>query len=156
MKDINWTTIEHYHEDKSSDWFWILGIITIAIAILSIYFGNILFAIVILLAAFTMILHVHTEHPEIDVSVYKKGVKINRTLYPWSTLESFWIEEEEEFDHIPNQILIKSQKALLPLVIIPMPEEVDPEELRNYMLTYIDEEEMKEPFSHRLMEFLGF
>ena len=156
MKDIKWKTMEHTHDEKSSDWFWLLGIITIAIAILSVYFGNILFAIVILLGAFTMILHVHTEHEEIDVEVNKKGVRINNTRYPYSTLESFWIEEEEENDDIPNQILIKSQKVLLPLIIIPMTEDVDPEELRDYMLTYIDEEEIDEPISHRLMEFLGF
>ena len=50
MKNINWKTIEHNHQEKSSDWYWILGIIAIATAVLSIYFGNILFAIVILLS----------------------------------------------------------------------------------------------------------
>jgi hypothetical protein len=157
MKEINWKTIEHHHEtEKSSDWFWILGIIALGSAILSVFFGNILFAIVILLAAFTMILHVHTDHEEIDVSVYKKGVRINKTLYPWTTLDSFWIVEDDDMENIPNQILIKSQKPLLPLIIIPMPDEVDPEELKDYMLGYIDEEEITEPLSHRLMEYLGF
>lgn len=156
MNEINWKTIEHYHEEKSSDWYWILGIITIASAILSIYFGNILFAIVILLSAFTMILHLQSEHSEIEVSVNKKGIRINNTLYPHTTLESFWIEEEEEIENIPNQIIIKSQKTLVPLIIIPMPDEVDPDELREYLLNYLDEEELDEPFSHRLMEFLGF
>jgi len=156
MKDINWKTIEHHHEDKSSDWYWILGIIAITTAILAVYVGNILFAIVILLAAFTMILHVHTDHAEIDVYINKKGIRINQTLYPYSTLESFWIDEEEEFDHIPNQLLIKSAKTLVPLIIIPITSNIDIEELKDYLLTYIDEEEMEEPFSNRLMEFLGF
>ena len=156
MREFNWKTKEHAHYEKSNDWFWLLGIITVAIAVLSVYFGNILFAVVVLLAAFTMILHVHTEHEDIDVSINKKGIRINKVIYPWSTLESFWIDVDDEFDHIENQLLVKSQKKMVPLIIIPMTSDIDVEDLKDFMLIFIDEEEMKEPFSHRLMEFLGF
>ena len=156
MKDLEWKTIEHHHEEKSSDWFWILGIISLATAILAVYFGNILFAIVILLSTFTIVLFIHTKHQEIDVSINKKGIRIDKILYPYTNLESFWIDEEEEFDHVQTQLLVKSQKVLQPLIIIPIPDEVDLEDLKNYLLSYIDEEEMKEPFFNHLMEFLGF
>lgn len=156
MKEMTWKTIEHHHGEKSSDWYWVLGIVAMTLAVLSIYFGNILFAIVVLLGAFTMILHLHTGHQEIEVSVNKKGIRINKTVYPYSTLESFWVEEEDEIEHIQNQLLIKSQKSLVPLIIIPISDDIDTDELKDYLLTYIDEEEMREPFSNKLMEFLGF
>ena len=48
---IAWEAPEYYHTDKTADWFWTLGIITVTIVIVSLLLGNILFAIFVLIAA---------------------------------------------------------------------------------------------------------
>lgn len=155
IPEISWTTLEHHHNhEKSNDWYWMLGIVAVALAILFIYFGDYLFSLVILLGAFTMVLYSQKEHEYISISLGNKGILINETLYPYRSLESFWVEDEieGEIDHL----LLRSKKTLMPLIIIPLAEDLDPELITNYLLQYLDEEELEESFGHRLMEYLGF
>lgn len=153
-KKISWETLDHIKEDNTSDWFWIVGIIAIAIAVLAIFFNNILFALVILLSAFASFMLANTPAKIIQCEVSRKGIQIEKILYPFSSLESFWVIDEDGYDR--DRILIKSKKMFVPLLIIPLGESVDPEEIRDYLLEYLDEEEMYEPFFQRLMSVLGF
>ena len=57
QSQLEWRAFEHEHIHKSSDWFWALGIIAIAGAVTAIIFNNILFAIIILVGAFTLSVH---------------------------------------------------------------------------------------------------
>jgi len=78
---------------------------------------------------------------------------VGETLYPYSTLESFWVIDEE----INDRILIRSQKVFMPFLILPYEStEINPDDIRDYLLDYIDEEELEEPLSQILMERLGF
>ena len=43
VEGISWEAPEHRHTDKSSDWYWALGIIAIAAAAAALVFGNTLF-----------------------------------------------------------------------------------------------------------------
>ena len=74
-------------------------------------------------------------------------------MYPFTTLQSFWVIDEE----INDRIVIRSQKMLMPYLIIPFDStKTDPDEIRDYLLEYLDEEEMQEPFLQQVMERLGF
>ena len=44
----------------------------------------------------------------------------------------------------------------MPLIIVPLGGEADPEEVREYLLEYLNEEEMEENASQRFLESLGF
>ena len=153
-KKINWETVDHIKEEKSSDWFWIVGIIAVAAAVLAIFFNNILFALLILLSAFASFMLANTPQRYITCEINRKGVQVEDILYPYSSLESFYVIDEDGYDR--DRILIKSKKMLIPLIIIPLGETVDPEEIRDYLLEYMDEEEMYEPLSQRIMTMLGF
>lgn len=153
-ENLSWETLEHSHQEHSSDWFWGIGIVAIGIAVLSIYFGNILFAVVILLAAFTSVLYAHAEPREIKVRLDKKGLRVDNSLFPYTTLEAFWVEDVEE--HGKDQLIVRSRKVLVPYIIIPIPESVKPAEVQDFLLNYLPEEEMEEPLSHKIMETLGF
>lgn len=155
IPEISWRTLEHHHNhDKSQDWYWTLGIITVALVILLMYFGDYLFGVVVLLGAFTMILYSQKEHEEISVSLGTRGVLIDETLFPYKTLESFWVEDEIEGE--VNHLILKSKKTIMPHVIIPLADDLDPDLITEYLLQYLDEEELEESLAHRLMEYLGF
>lgn len=150
---IQWQAHEYEYIEKDTNWFWAVGIITAALALVAILVGNILFALVILLAGFTLSLHAARKPDIVNFEINPKGVKVDATLYPFSTLESFWVDELNE---INPKIIFKSEKPFMPVIILPMPAETDPEDIREYLRYYLEEEEMYEPLSHKLMEYLGF
>ena len=150
---ISWQQHEHAHNEKTVDWFWIVGIIALGGIILSVYFKNFLFAIIILL--FTAISFILVSKPPrlLLFEITRKGIRAGHVLYPYSLLESFWVEDTEYND----KIIFKSKKPLSPFIIFPFDStKTDPEMLRDYLLDYLDEEELEEPFHQILMEWFGF
>jgi hypothetical protein len=152
VRAVSWEAPEHRHIEKSSDWYWALGIIALAAAGASMIFGDVLFGIVILLAASTMILVAHRKPKQMLFEVSARGVRIGDELYPYPGLESFSIDEECQ--HGP-QLILKSKHFFMPLLIIPVPEEyVD--DIEDIVSPRLAEDHLHEPLSHRLLEFFGF
>lgn len=152
-KAIEWRGLEHSHSERSHDWFWAIGILAVGIAILSIYFGNMLLALVILLSAFASILHAHTEPKSVTFKIGRRGIQVGTTLYPYSSLDSFWVIDEE----VNDRILFRSRKVFMPYLIVPFDStKTDPEQIRDFLLDYLDEEELEEPLSQKILEFFGF
>ncbi len=149
---VYWEAPEHTHIEKTSDWYWVLGIIAIAGSVTSIILGNVLLGILIPLAAVVMVL-VSARHPRIiPFEVSLRGVRVADTLFPYATLESYYLDEE---NHIDPQLILKSKKLLAPLQVIPIPEEYITE-IERLVSSKLPEEHLEEPFAHRLLEYLGF
>ena len=152
LRAVTWEAPEHHHIEKSSDWFWILGILAVAASIVAILFGNILFGIVILLCAAAMTLVAMQEPNVIPFAVTVRGVRVGPDLYPYSTLESFFIDEEHP---LGPQLLVKSERYFMPLIIMPIPEDhID--DIESIIETRLPEEHLEEPLAHKILEFFGF
>lgn len=149
---ISWEAAEHLHIEKRSDWYWALGIIAFVGATIAIIFGNILFAIVIVLGAVVMAVVSMREPAVIPFALTPRGMRVDDRLYPYATLESFCIDEESPYG---PQLLLKSRGMLSPLVIIPLPDEAV-EEIDDILAERLPEEHLEESLAHRLLEFLGF
>ncbi len=149
---LEWDAPEYLHEEKSSDWYWSLGIIAASVAFLCILFNNLLFAVFIILAAFAAGMHAARPPRLIDVRVAPRGILSHNVLYTFDSLESFWIEEREN----DPRLLIKSKKLLMPLIVVPISPHVDLDEIRDYLLTFLPEVEHHESLGHRLLEYFGF
>jgi hypothetical protein len=153
VRSVYWEAPEHTHIEKTSDWYWILGIVAIAGSVVSIIVdNNVLFSIVILLGAMAMIIASHRTPRIIAFEVSTRGIRIGKDLYPYSTLESFCIDEENSSG---PQLLVKSKKLFVPLLILPIPDEYL-HEVENMLISRLHEEHMEEPIAHKLLEFLGF
>jgi hypothetical protein len=83
----------------------------------------------------------------------ERGVRIGSKLYPYLTLKSFWVEDLHDF--LAPKLLITSQKPMTPHIAIPLPETIDSQEVRRYLLPHLAEEEQHESFAHHLSEMLG-
>lgn len=153
-KTISWQAHEYFHQEKSNDWYWGLGIIAITAAVLAIVFGNTLFALVIVLFAFIAGMQAHREPKLINFELSNRGVIINHVLYPYSTLESFWIAEQHLNKPDPK-VLIKSKRPMMSFIHLPV-ENVDIEEVRDFLLIYLKEEELEEPLLEKVLEYFGF
>jgi len=148
---ISWDAPEHLHIEKTNDWYWSVGIITITAASLAIIFNNFVFGILILVAAFALVVHAAKKPKMVRCEINDRGIVLDDILYPFLTLESFWIDAHEQ----PSKILVKSHKTFMPFIVIYI-EEVDPEHVREILLNYIAETEHQEPFSLKLLEKFGF
>lgn len=148
---LHWQTSEYEEKERHPDWFWSVGILTVAIAATSIILNNVLFALIILLGGFSLTIYAIRKPKKIDVALNEKGVLLDKLFYPYYTLESFWIEEHETHP----RILIKSQKLLMPYLVINI-EEVEPEKVRKYLVRHIHEVFHSESIFHRILERLGF
>ncbi len=148
---ISWTAPEHHYVEKNNDWYWAVGIITITAATLAFIFGNPIFGILILVSSFALVVHAAKQPKEIKCEINDRGIILNNILYPFLTLESFWIDAQDP----QPKILLKSLKTFMPYIIVHI-EEVDPEEVRDILLNYIAETEHREPLSQKLLERFGF
>jgi hypothetical protein len=152
QEPIRWKAFEYEYREKSPDWFWAFGIIAITAAIASIILSNFLLAVLIVIG--TLVLAIHSvRHPDlVSFEINVRGIKIDKNLYPYTSLESFWIEEKTD----SYKLIIKSEKTLLPYLVLPLTEELESDALRSFLQEHLHEEELEEPFTHKLLDTLGF
>jgi hypothetical protein len=148
---ISWRAPEHHYVEKTNDWYWAVGIIAGTMAALAFIFGNVIFGIFIIVATFTLLLHSSKRPRIIECSINDRGVVVDDILYPFLSLESFWIDAHQR----PAQILIKSQKFFMPYIVVHI-DEINPESVRTVLLKYIAETEHSEPITQKLLERVGF
>lgn len=147
---VEWITIEHAYYEKSNDWFWIVGIIGITAALLAIILGNLLFAVLIVIAAATVIIRGGKIPNLILIKLGPSGVRIGEKLYPYQSFKSFSIDEEDE---LPILTLVPKGFAITQLRF-PI-EEVDLETVRDYLLDHLDESYHEHSFAESIAHYLG-
>jgi flagellar motor component MotA len=148
---ISWDAPEHIHTEKNNDWYWAVGIITITATVLAFIFENIIFGIFIIVASFALVTHAAKKPRTIHYEINDRGIVVDNILFPFLSLDSFWIDAHEE----PPKILIKSHKTFMPYIAIYI-EGVDREKVRDTLLNYIAETEHREPLTQKLLEKFGF
>lgn len=148
---ITWQAPEYFHYQRSNDWFWAVGIITICISILSFIYDNALFGILVLLAAAILIFYTLREPEMVSYEINTRGIKINKELHPYITIESYWLEVR----HGEPKLILKSKRNVLPFIVIPVHED-SVDDIDNVLNNFLEEKELQEPSSHKVMEYLGF
>ena len=149
---IEWDAHEYEHKERGQDWFWAVGIITVALAIATIIFGNIIFGILIIISAVALSLFANRPPETLHIIIDEQGITRGKIRYLYPSLHSFWIDTE----HPHMKIILRSEKLLMPLIIIPLGEEVDPERLNRILSKYLTEEFQSLPIVENILEYLGF
>ena len=148
---LTWQAPEYHHYKRSPDWFWAVGIIVVCITILAFVYNNALFGILILLSSAILVFFTLREPDIVEYEINNRGIVIGKDLHPYISIESFWIETR----HGQPKIILKSKKSMTPLLAIPLHEE-SVDEVFNVLNDFLEEKELQEPFSHKIMEYLGF
>lgn len=148
---VIWETFPHVHFEKGGDWYWILGILALALAIAAFFFGNFLLALLILVGAFTIAL-VAAKQPEvIECAVTARGVRIGSDIHTYASLAAYAIDDTH---YAGPHLLLRSKKLYSPVIVVPIPEEyVD--EIEDILIERLAEEDLEEPLVHRLMDIFG-
>lgn len=148
-----WHAPTHEGTPRSADWFWALGIIAIAGAVLAIIFGNILFAVIIIIGAGILGMLALREPRDCEIELNDSGIRIDSSLYPYRSLTSYWVAEEE--GRVPH-LIVSTSSLLNPQLVLPIPEEAGAQRVRDHLHKHIKEVEQYESFFSRLGEMLGF
>lgn len=152
LKSITWEAPEHHHTEKSPEWFAIVGILTLAAAAAAYTVGNVLFAVLLVLIGLVMSLATLRTPDVIPYAVTSRGVRVDERLYPYTTLESYYIDDE---DPKGPQLLLRGERLIMPLIVIPLPEE-EADEIEDLIAMKLPEEHLEESFFAKLLEFVGF
>lgn len=152
-RSVTWEALAHSHAPKGSDWFWVLGIISLSASVASFFFGNFLLAILIILSGAIFALIANREPQIVAYAVTSRGLRVGDTLYPYSTLEAYYINDEDP-ERGP-QLLARSERMFMHLIVIPLPEDyVD--EVEHILAERLPEEYIEEPFATKVLEIFGF
>lgn len=152
LRGIEWEALEHHHEPKSNDWFWVLGVIAVSAAVAAIVLSNILLALVILIGAAIMAILAKRPPKMVTYAITQRGVRIDNSFYPFTTLEHYYIDIHPV---IGPQLLLQSQKMLMPLLILPLPED-DVDAIEAIIAERLPEKHLEEPLVNVILEFFGF
>jgi len=148
---LRWSAFEHEHVPRGRDWYLALGIVAVSAAITSILFHDVLFAVLILIAAGTLAMLANVPPEIVRFEISDRGIRAGDTMHRFEEVISFWVEEEGRERPL---LLVDTTKFMSPNLIIPL-ENIDPHTVREFLRQYTEEVPMKEPLAHKILEFFG-
>jgi hypothetical protein len=149
---FSWQGHEYSFEEHGPDWYWALGIITIAATLTAILFSNMLLALVILAGGATVGLQAAKHRKTHLFSVYENGIAIDDNLYLFEDMRDFGILEYVD-PSLPPALSIKTNHILAPHLLIPIPD-YDPEQIYEYVSNHLPEGMHEETPLDRVVSFL--
>ena len=148
---LEWSALEYEEKERSTDWFWALGIIVVTSSVASIIYGNYFFAALLLISGVLLGFFAVKKPDLVSYELNNHGLKIRNHLYLYENIKSFWVQIGTK-----PTLFIKSERVFMPTISIPI-EDDKAEDIRSIMLfKNVSEEEMKEHPSSKIMESLGF
>ncbi len=147
-----WEGKEYAFEEHGADWYWALGIITIAAVLTAILFSNILLALVIVAGALTIGLQAAKHKKTHRFSVYDTGVAIDDNMYFYADMRDFAILEYID-PTLPPALSIKTNHILAPHLLIPI-HDYEPEDVYEYISNHLPEGMHEENPLDRVTSFL--
>ncbi len=151
MENLTWSALEYEEKERSNDWFWALGIIVVSSSIAAIIYGNYFFAALLLISGLLLGFFAIKKPDVIYYELNQKGLKIGSQIYPYENIKSFWVQTE-----MKPTLFIKSERMFMPMISIPIENNIAPDIHAILTTKNVPEEEMKEHTSLKIMESLGF
>jgi hypothetical protein len=149
---FEWQGRGYASEEKSADWYWALGIIAIAGIIAAVLFSDILFAVVIAVAAVTIALYT-AKRPRIHrFAIYDRGIQIDDSLYSYDNMIDFSVLEYLD-ESLPPALSVKTRSLFAPHLLIPIIG-YDPELVYDYVAGHLPEGKHDESFFDRMADML--
>ena len=146
---ITWETLEYEYKKRGVDWYWAVATIALVLVVISIVMKNYFFAVLVVVATFSIYMFAVRHPMRIRVSIERDGVRIGNEFHPFGTLRAFWIESKNGRE----KLLLESSKTFSPLLVVTI-EGVPGEIIREALAERIPETEIHEPFIHALMQHI--
>lgn len=157
MNEIfTWRTKEFENFKKTNDWFWWVGLLSIAGAGIAFWTGSVSFGIFILISGFALILFGNVSHPEHSILITEEGLMIDQSKFLWKDVLGFSIIDDPK-DSFGKKVLFETNRAVANKISLPINRSVvNPDALRKFLAQHIEEKEIKESLSKSLAEKIRF
>lgn len=149
---FSWEAPQYDERPKGADWYWIAGILAVAGIVLSIIARNYLLAVLLALGIVLIFYYASRTPHVVTIKLTQKGLVIDGMLYRYKNIISFWVYETPEQSH---RMILHVDRQYLPYFTIPVPKNVDHDELRMFMKRYTAEVEKREPTLDAIMRHVG-
>ncbi len=151
LKAITWEAPEHSHTEKGGDWFFAFTVIFVALVLSAILLGNLLFALLLAIAGLALAISASRRPEVVPYAVTLRGVRINDDLFPYTTLQSYYIDED---DQKGPQLLLRSDRFFMPLLVFTLPEEYL-DDIEDILRERLPEEHLEESALVKVLELFG-
>jgi hypothetical protein len=145
---LEWEFAEFTKHQRGFWWYVLTTAAAVGMIIWAIIDRNILFAIIILIAAMLYFALSRREPGRITIRLTEDGIEVGRNFYAYSELKDFWL-----FYRPPDlkKLYIHFKTALRPSLTVPL-EDQNPVTLREVLLRYLPEdvEQEEEPATDEL------
>jgi len=148
-----WEVLEFEEKTKRKDWYWLVGIVGVVLIVIAILLQNYLFGFLILLAAFMMVVMSNKKPELMSIEVSEQGININGEMHKYEEVFAFWIDRDKNGQ--PRLLLLSNQR-ITPLIALKIHEDIDPLDLRDYLIEFIEEQEMQRSVTDRVIDAIGF
>ncbi len=150
---FEWHGKEYAQSTKSADWYWALGILSVAIIIVCVIFNNVLLALLVAAAAVSVGLQA-AKHPRIHrFSITETGIGIDMQFYPFEKMLHFSVLEYAD-ETMPPSLSIKTKILLSPHLLIPIIG-YDPVDVYDYIAAHLPEGNHHESAIDRIIDLIG-
>lgn len=149
---LEWSAPEFVQYSKNKSWFIVAGLIAAGLFLWALLIKNLLFALLIGLSFFSLVTFALKKPREIRLAITSKGIKIDKTLYSFDNLKSFWIFYEPPE---VKELSLRSKKTIMPYIKISLAEQ-NPAEVRKFLIKYLPERKHKESLIDNLARQLKF
>ena len=150
LETIEWEAPEYNHKKRTPDFLWTIGLTSIVLAIAAIWFGNLVFAIFVLVAGASLIMFNVREPNQMGFAIKTEGLVVGKDKYEWKNIKGFNIIKGDLY----GKLLIETTKYFLPVYTIPLPTSIV-EEVKTELSKVIPKAEIKESASMAFAEKIG-
>ncbi|MEN9582952.1 MAG: hypothetical protein RL641_906 [Candidatus Parcubacteria bacterium] len=152
MQEFDWK-IPANHKNRTVDWYWAIGLITIVGATTAFIVGNALFGIFILLGG-GLLFYTNLHHgDDTDVHINEKEIVVNGLRYRTKKMHSFAITKSGAEDDI---LIVRTDRFFMPMLILHISDDISLSDLEETLSVRIKKEDLREPPANAVAEKLGF
>lgn len=149
--EISWEVLTHVHRERTNDWYWALGLSAVVAAALSIWLGNLLFGVLILLCAGSIGALAMRGPREHNVTIDPRGLSVDGTLYPYRALKSFWVVDDPEY----LRLYITTRGIITPHMMFPLESQEHAQVVHAYLVDRLEEVEQEPHIGEHIAAMLG-
>lgn len=148
---LEWSVPEFTFNKKSNDWYWAVGIITLALVVLAYFLDNFFFAAIAIIGGFVVMLYGAKRPEMLEIKITEKGVNVNKTLFLTNDIDAFSINED-----LPEEprLFIKLKKGFSHFIVVPIIAGQE-KKVSGFLKNFLNEAELSEPFALILFRFFG-
>jgi hypothetical protein len=149
---FSWEAHEYEYIEKHPKWYWIMGLILLGIVVYAIITNSILMAILFILIGMLGYVYAEREPRLISMEINPDGIVVDKIMYEYEDLKSFWIFYEVEAGF--KILSLHSKKTFLPHIHIPVGD-ANPILIRETLLQYLPEIRQEMTFIDRFSLIIG-